>query len=257
MLSHFVHALNQNSVNNLRLDIIWRKAKHIFINMLMQKELLELIQQTTNLLKSDLRTVFPASKEVYTYFTPSKKSIVLEAKKTGAKEATPVQNQSEQTSSPQGPTLRSTLEKIAPHMKLLDIIPNDFQAQKVANAWSKQTEVVIIAGPASNEELLFLKDLARTIQDRLTTVKMISGAKLEKEKSWKSFFEKSTFKMLIIACPAQKYTALMLCYQKEEKRLASIPVVILYPMEVYKQPDQKTALWESLCQIVTPTVSPL
>lgn len=223
----------------------------------MQKELLELIQQTTNLLKSDLRTVLPASKEVYTYFTSYKKSTALEEKKAEPKQGISAQNQAKQISSTQWPTIRSTLQQIAPHMKLLDIIPSDLQAQHVANAWSKKIEAMIIAGPASHEELLFLKDLARTIQDRLTSVKLISGTKLEKEKSWKSFFNKSSFKILIIACAAQKYTELMLCYQKEKNQLASIPVILLRPMEMYKQPDQKTALWESLCQIVTPTVSPL
>lgn len=236
------------------------KNKHTFINMLMQntvqKELLELIQQTTSLLKSDLCAVLPASKEVYTYFIPSKNPIVLEVKKTEPK-TTSIEKPIKQIPSSRWPPIRLKLQKIAPHMKLLDTIPDDLQAQKMANAWCKQIEVVIIAGLASNEELLFLKDLARTIQDRLTTVKLISGAKLEKEKSWKSFFEKSTFKMLIIAQPAQKYTELMLCYQKEKNQLASIPVIILHPIEIYKQPDQKTALWKSLCQIVTPAVSPL
>jgi hypothetical protein len=226
-----------------------------------QEELLELIQQTIGLLKSDSRIKLPSSKEVYTYFIPPKKPVNLEQKKpqielkksVSVKKEKPI----EEMSFPRWPSIRLKLQKIVPMMKLLDTIPDDFRAQQIANAWRKQTEIFILAGPALNEELIFLKNLARSIHDRLTTVKLISGAKLEQEKLWKSFFEKNVCKLLIIAHSAQKYTELMSYYQQGKNRLASIPIIILQPLEVYKQPDQKAALWESLCQIVTPAISPL
>lgn len=44
-------------------------------------------------------------------------------------------------------------------MKLHDTILDDLKAQKAANAWNEQIEVVIITGQTSDKELLFLKDL--------------------------------------------------------------------------------------------------
>lgn len=219
----------------------------------LQKEWLDLIQQTTSLLKESPCARLPISKESHNYFVPLKNPIIPEAEKPILQRQTKeAKNPIKQTLSSRWPSIRLKLQKIAPQMKLLDTVLDDCKAQKIANAWNEQTEVVLITGSVLDEELVFLKDLARAIHDRLTAIKLISGAKLEKEKTWEPFFEKNNFKLILLTQSAQKYTALMLYMQQ-----TPIPIITLEPIETYKQPDQKTALWKSLCQMLTSAVSPL
>jgi hypothetical protein len=232
------------------------KRRDMFTQNTLQKELLDLIQQTTCLLKENPCSMSRVSAEDYGFFNPStpKQSTISETKpQVQQVKAKPLEKPLvKQLPLDRWPSIRSILKKIAPNMKLLDTIPDDFKAQKAANAWNEQTEVIIITGPSSNEELLFLKDLARAIHDRLSITKLISGTKLEKENLWKSFFEKNNFKLVIITEASQKYTELMLYH-----KLAITPFLFLKSLETYKQPDQKTALWKSLCQTLTPAVSSL
>lgn len=228
---------------------------------LLQKELLSLIQQTTSLLQEEPHSILRISSESYRFFNPpiSKQSIISEVTKPPVKQKPKSLEKPilQQIPLDRWPTIRLILQKIAPDMKLLDTILDDHKAQKAANAWCEQIEVLIITGSSSNEELLFLKDLARTIHDHLSATKLISGIKLEKENLWESFFEKNSFKLILITQASQQYTKLMRYYKQEKNQhfLATTPLIILEPLETYKQPDQKNALWKSLCQTLTPAIS--
>ena len=217
-----------------------------------QKELLDLIKQATGLLKESPCSL-RISPETYEFFHPPVKKPLVKPQEIKQK---PILKQAPLD---RWPSIRSALQKIAPNMKLHDTILDDLKAQKAANAWNEQIEVVIITGSTSDEELLFLKDLARAIHDRLSVTKLISGTKLEKEKSWESFFKKNSLKLIILTQAAQQYTELMLYYKQEKNQhfLATIALIILEKLETYTQPDQKTALWKSLCQLLTPATSSL
>ncbi|MDR2540101.1 MAG: hypothetical protein LBC45_05925 [Chlamydiales bacterium] len=227
----------------------------MFTQNLLQKELLDLIKQITSLLKESPRSLRIAP-EAYRFFHPLVEIKPL-LKPQEVKQKPIVKKQAPLD---RWPSIRSVLQKIAPNMKLHDTVLDDLKAQKAANAWSKQIEVVIITGPASNEELLFLKDLARAIHDRLSATKLISGIKLEKEKNWESFFKKNSLKLIILTQAAQQYTEFMLYYNKQKKNqrfFATVALLVLEKLETYTQPDQKTALWKSLCQILIPAASSL
>lgn len=217
-----------------------------------QKELLDLIKQATSLLKESPCSL-RAAPEAYGFFHPPVKKPLVKPQEVKQK---PILKQ---TPLDRWPSIRSVLQKIAPNMKLHDTILDDLKAQKAAKAWSEQIKVIIITGPTSDEELLFLKDLARSIHDRLSATKLISGAKLEKEKGWESFFKKNSLKLIILTQAAQQYIELMLCYKREKNQpfLANTALIVLETLEIYTQPDQKIALWKSLCQILAPVTSPL
>lgn len=223
-----------------------------------QKELLDLIKQATNLLKESPCSL-RISPEAYGFFYPSVVAQSSEKTKSLVKPQEVKQKPIlKQAPLDRWPSIRSVLQKIAPNMKLRETILDDLKAQKAANAWNKQIEVVIITGPASAEELLFLKDLARAIHNRLSVTKLISGTKLEKEKGWESFFKKNSLKLILLTQAAQQYTELMLYYKQEKnQRFLSTALIVLEKLETYTQPDQKTALWKSLCQILTPPTSSL
>ena len=223
----------------------------------LQKELLDLINQATSLLKESPCSTSRISPEAYHFFHPSVQ--LSEIKPLVKSQEVKQKPLLKQAPLDRWPSIRSVLQKIAPNMKLHDTILDDLKAQKAATAWNEQIEVVIITGPASHEELLFLKDLARAIHERLSTTKLIPGTKLEKEKGWEPFFKKNSLKLVIITQAAKQYAELML-YHKQEKNqhfLATVPLIILKTLETYTQLDQKTALWKSLCQILTPAVSSL
>jgi len=217
-----------------------------------QKELLDLIKQATGLLKEGPCSL-RISPEAYGFFHPPVKKPLIKPQEVRQK---PILKQAPLD---RWPSVRSVLQKIAPNMKLHDTILDDLKAQKAANAWNEQIEVVIITGPTSNEELLFLKDLARAIHDRLSVTKLISGTKLEKEKGWESFFKKNSLKLILLTQAAQQYTELMLYYKQEKNQhfLATTALIVLETLETYTQPDQKTALWKSLCQLLAPARSSL
>ncbi len=220
----------------------------------LQKELLDLINQVTGLLKESPCSS-RISPEAYGFFHPPAPlpETIKPLAKTQEVKPKPILKQNLD----RWPSVRSVLQKIAPNMKLRDTIIDDLKAQKAANTWNEQIEVVIITGSVSNEELLFLKDLARAIHDRLSVTKLISGTKLEKEKGWESFFKKNSLKLIILTKAAQQYTELMLYYKQEKNQhfLATATLIVLEALETYTQPDQKTALWKSLCQILTPAAS--
>lgn len=218
----------------------------------LKKELLDLVSQTASLLKENPCSLC-TSPETYAFFHPPvQPPNIKPLAKTQEVKQKPILKQNLD----RWPSIRPVLQKIAPNMKLRDTILDDLKAQKAANAWKDQMEVVIITGSVSNEELLFLKDLARAIHDRLSVTKLISGAKLEKEKAWESFFKKNNLKLIILTKAALQYTTLM-SYKQEKNQLAATAFIVLETLETYTQPDQKTALWKSLCQILTPAASSL
>jgi hypothetical protein len=155
--------------------------------------------------------------------------------------------------------IRTLLKKIAPHLPLIDKIPEDTQAKRIANAWQEpicQADIAVLLLGENRAEEQFLHNLAQGISRKLCPAQLIRGVDLEKEKKWDLFLQRSPLKWLICSPRLYQCPDLLRFYREnpatktyflEEKNL-----LLLSPIASYlNNPALKAPLWEKLCQIVS------
>ena len=162
-------------------------------------------------------------------------------------------NQSFATPSP----IKKMLQKIAPNLKLIDQIPDDGEAKRIASGWKEKiadAEVVLLVCDTRAETLEFLKGLAKAIDQHLGKTKILMAERLEREKRWEIFFDKNSFRLLIASDGIQTLPELMRFYKSVPAHaqlfLATTPLLALSPFSVYKSLEHKALLWKTLCQML-------
>ncbi len=153
--------------------------------------------------------------------------------------------------------IKKTLQNIAPSMKLVDQVPDDTQAKRIASAWKEKisdAEVVLLGCDSSADTLEFLKGLAKAIDQHLAKAKILMAERLEKEKRWDLFLEKNALKLIIASDGMQKLPELMRFYKafpaSAQFFLDKTPLFVLSPASIYKSVEHKALLWKTLCQIL-------
>ncbi|MBY0528843.1 MAG: hypothetical protein K2P51_01485 [Rhabdochlamydiaceae bacterium] len=183
-------------------------------------------------------------------------------RKENLRNTTPLQTPALQARSIAAPQLASseiqkTLEKIAPHMRLSNEIPDDAVAKRIASSWQEkipEAEVVLLLLDPSKESVEFLKNLAKAIHTQLCPAKVISAARMEQEKRWDLFLEKNAFRLIIATEGLKHYPDLIRYYKalpsQNEAFLGKIPFISLSPATTYlASPEHKALLWKKVCQI--------
>ncbi len=149
--------------------------------------------------------------------------------------------------------IKRTLQKIAPRLYLIDQIPDDALAQRLASAWKeriKGVDVVVLVLEQSDEEMLFIKNLAKAIHSELLPTRIITGGRLEQENRWDLFLEKNAFRLIIASSGIQNYPNL-LRHSQDQLFLGKTPFIALSPAAVYNQAkEEKATLWKKVCQIL-------
>jgi hypothetical protein len=150
-----------------------------------------------------------------------------------------------------------TLQRIAPHIKLTDEVPDDAEAKRVASAWKEKitdAEVVLIACDTQEDTLELLKGLAKAIDKNLAKSKVITADRLEREKRWDLFLQKNALRLVIISDGMQKFPELMRHYKSTPASaqffLDQTPLLPLSSALVYKSLEHKALLWKTLCQML-------
>jgi hypothetical protein len=153
--------------------------------------------------------------------------------------------------------IKATLEKIAPSLKLVDQIPSDTTAKRIANAWKEKIpdiEVVLLACELTTETLEFLKGLAKAIDAHLAKVKILVAEKLEKQQRWDLFLNKNNLRLIIASDGIQKFPELIRFYKSipanSQFFLDKTPFLPLDSTSVYKSVENKAALWKTLCRML-------
>lgn len=153
--------------------------------------------------------------------------------------------------------IKKTLQRIAPHLKLVDQVPDDAQAKRVANAWKEKisdAEVALLACDTNPETLELLKTLAKAIDQNLAKSKVIAAERLEREKRWDLFLEKNAFRLIIATEGMQKLSELMRYYKavpaNTQYFLGQTPLLPLAAASIYKSLEHKALLWKTLCQML-------
>jgi hypothetical protein len=152
---------------------------------------------------------------------------------------------------------QTTLQKIAPSLKLTDHIPDDREAKRISSAWKEKiadVEVVLLICDSHDNTLEFLKGVAKAIDQHLAKTKILMAERLEREKRWDLFLKKNTLRLIIASDAIQKLPELMRFFKSVPAQaqffLDKTPLLILSAASMYKSSEHKAALWKMLCQML-------
>jgi hypothetical protein len=153
--------------------------------------------------------------------------------------------------------LKKTLQRIAPSMKMVDQVPEDAEAKRIASAWKEKivdAQVVFLVCNIDAETLEFLKGLAKAVDHHLAKTKILMAERLEKEKRWDLFLEKNAFRLIIASEGIQQWPELMRFYRampaSNQLFLDKTPLFVLSTAALYKSLEHKAHLWKTLCQLL-------
>lgn len=153
--------------------------------------------------------------------------------------------------------MKATLQKVLPHLSLVDAIPDDATAKKVSNSWKEKisdAEVILLACQTDEETLELLKSLGKAIDKNLAKAKIIPAERLEKEGKWDLFLQKNPFRLIVASERISKLSGLMSFYTavpaQSQFFLGKIPLLVLGEAHVYKSIEHKAHLWKTLCQLL-------
>jgi hypothetical protein len=108
----------------------------------------------------------------------------------------------------------------------------------------------------SQQEIHFLKNLAKAIDLYLAPAKIIDASRFEEEKKWDLFLKSPHLKLILASAPIIHQNKELQSYYKElpttsQFFLNEIPLLLLTPFSSYfKTPMLKRSLWHKLCQIL-------
>lgn len=134
--------------------------------------------------------------------------------------------------------VRQILSETAPKLKVVDKVPSDAKAKKVASAWKNSVpEVAIIAITPTKTELELLEKIASAIEGLGSTAKVLIG-----EQQWERLFKTDHLKLVLV--PEQTLKS-----HKEFQDIKTVKVCPLKPIQTYiDQPNEKAVLWKEIRQ---------
>lgn len=231
---------------------------------------LELIRETASLLEEE--TTILASPEDTNYFRKTyvpKKNVPVPVNSPpkivpvpdSPPPSPPPEIPISRTEVPAAPTpissLKSLFAKIAPELPLLNEIPSDAFAKKIATRWKTKNQTAPISILSYSEppaQKTFLEAIAKALDVYFGPAKIVSAEAIEKEKQWDAFLSAPDLK-LIVACDYTLWqlNSLMSFYREDPRKLGNISLFLLPDLSLYlKDPLLKRSLWKALCQkIVT------
>lgn len=153
--------------------------------------------------------------------------------------------------------IKKTLLRMVPHIKLVDDVPDDTKAKKIASGWKEKipdAEVILLACETDADTLDLLKSLGRAIDQNLAKAKIVPAEKLEQENRWDIFLQKNQFRLIIASDGMKKHPELMKFYHanpaQSQSFLDKTPLLALSPASIYKLIEHKAHLWKTLCQML-------
>lgn len=164
------------------------------------------------------------------------------------------------TEMPNFSTLKSLFNRLAPQITIMNEIPSDAEAKKIASRWKTKNQVapisiLYLSEPGPQKELLAA--LSKAIDIYFGPARLISAESIEKEKQWEAFLSSGDLKW-VIACDYTLWqlAELMRNYKefptKQRRTLGNIPLFLLPDLSLYlKDPLLKRSLWKALCQTLS------
>ena len=152
---------------------------------------------------------------------------------------------------------RSAFQKAAPHVPIVDEIPNDAIAKKIGDRWKTKNQTAPISILSLSEpppQKALLEEIALALDLYFGPARIIAAEPIEKEKQWDALLSVPGLK-LVIACDYTLWQlgALMRHYKElpaqGSRTLGNIPLFLLPDLSLYlKDPLLTRSLWKALCQ---------
>jgi hypothetical protein len=185
------------------------------------------------------------------------KEILTQKEKTPIAHAAAIVKESNPAQPPEDIAIKKTLLRTSASIKLVDEVPDDAPARRVANSWKEKildAEVVLLACQTDGETLELLKSLGKAIDKNLAKAKILPADNLEKESRWELFLQRNQLRLIIASEGVQKLPQLMRFYRalpaQSQYYLDKTPLLPLSSASTYKSLEQKALLWKSLCQML-------
>lgn len=149
-------------------------------------------------------------------------------------------------------SLKALYQKLFPQLPVIQTIPSDAQAKKIANRWKTKNQaapisILYFSEPGPQKELLIA--ITTAIDVYFGPARLIHAEAIEKEKQWETFLSSSELK-LVIACDYTLWqlTDLMQHFKESPNRtLKNIPLFLLPDLSLYlKDPSLKRSLWKAI-----------
>ncbi|GAB5411316.1 MAG: hypothetical protein ChlgKO_04300 [Chlamydiales bacterium] len=152
------------------------------------------------------------------------------------------------------------LEKIAPRVALHKAPPSDEEAKKSlasARVRAGAPEILLISSSHYAKFHPLLSGIARAIDTRLGSCKIVDVAKLDAQEKWEALLASTTLRLII--CPDQllfSHPKMLSHYQeipqKKMRTLGDKTLLLLPDPSLYmKDPLLKRSLWTVLCKTLT------
>lgn len=151
---------------------------------------------------------------------------------------------------------RIILKEHFPHYPLTDHIPSDQRAKKVKNAWQMEQmipPILILSFQEQEKQLNFLKNVAEAITRHGVPARVISGPKMERDKTWDQILKTAGLQLIIASDYGLYLLPELMKHYKESPRqakhfLGEIPLLLLSDLSLYlKEPQLKPLLWRAIC----------
>jgi len=247
---------------NLLLDLVRKEGPHIFAS----PEDADFFRKT--LIKKSLAPVIP--KEIPK--AVAKPPIEIQAPPPVIKESTPVfksepviakavekKDVEEPLKKPVfiASTIRNLLAVVAPELAIIDEIPSDATAQKIAQRWKTKNQtapISILLLHEPPEQKALLEQITKAIDIYFGPAKIVHAEGIEKDKQWEAFLSVAELKMIIVCdYTLWQLNGLMQFYKETPaqgmRMLGNTPLFLLPDLSLYlKDPLLKRSLWKALCQ---------
>lgn len=149
------------------------------------------------------------------------------------------------------------MAKLAPGLAILDEIPSDAIARKIAERWKTKNQgapISLLCYQEPPEQRALLEQIAKALSVYFGETKIVDAAQIEKEKQWETFFSVEGLKLTIVCDYTLWQLKHLLTFYKEtpavgERTLGGKALFLLPDLALYlKDPLLKRSLWKALCQ---------
>lgn len=157
--------------------------------------------------------------------------------------------------------LKELFARIAPQVPLMDNVPSDLEAKKLASRWKTKSQVCPIPILTFYEPLelrRFLEEIGKALSVYFLPSRLIATDAIEKEKQWEAFFSSPDLKILLLCDASLRQLPSLMRYYKEiptsnTRTLGGHPLILLPDLSLcLKDPKSKRSLWNLLCKKIEP-----
>ncbi len=158
---------------------------------------------------------------------------------------------------PNFPAVRNVLSVVAPELAILNDIPSDLIARKIAERWKTKNQtapISILIFQEPPEQRAFLEQIAKALDTYFGPAKIAYAEGIEKEKQWAAFLSVADLKLILVCdYTLWQLNGLMQFYKETPSQgtrvLGNVPLFLLPDLSLYlKDPLLKRSLWKALCQ---------